>query len=454
MRVLTVLAAVAFPVLACECRHLSVCELIQMPTVFIGEVIDGGVTSIRDDPWNSNVKHVRFRVLENFRGLPADAQAVDVELTPTAGMCAPIPYFPGRKYLVVPGKRDGKYTDGACFQGRDIETAQDEVRQVREYFAGKMSVNVQGRVAASRASDLVDFLLDSGESKPLAGIVITATRNGKVFSTVTDSEGRYHLPLPSAGVYRVSPESKTYALNPNPDYERPLQISIPQGGCAIRNFGLMVDNTISGSVRDEKGQPLSEGRVGLIDLDRPAKPDHHVWFADAYIDNHRKGDTTFSFENVPIGRYLLVFNPDGPHSGTLIGDLPYESTYYPLNAQRIEAKRIDITSGGTHLTGMDLTIGRKVEFRKVSVHVQFPDGSPMKTAEVECVALPNEQDDFPLTFHKTVLETNGTVEFSVPANRKLKIEVRDWYGRDLKKPYSSTHEAGSMTITQEFVVVP
>ena len=131
MRVLTALAAIALPVLACECRRLSVCELIQMPTVFIGEVIDGGVTSIRDDPWHSNVNHVRFRVLENFRGLPPKAQTVDVELTPTSGMCAPIPYFPGRRYLVIPRKREGKYTDGVCFQGRDIETAQDEVRQLR-----------------------------------------------------------------------------------------------------------------------------------------------------------------------------------------------------------------------------------------------------------------------------------------------------------------------------------
>jgi hypothetical protein len=425
-----------------------------MPTVFIGEVIDGGVTSIRDDPWHSNVNHVRFRVLENFRGLPAKVQTVDVELTPTAGMCAPIPYFPGRKYLVIPGKRDGRYTDSVCFQGRDVETAQDEVRQVREYFAGKMPVNVHGRVAVSRASDLVDFLLDSGESKPLEGIAITATRNGKSFSTTTDSEGRYRLPLPSAGVYRVSPESKTYALNPNPNYETPLQISVPAGGCAIRNFGLMVDNTISGSVRDETGQPLPNGRVGLIDLDRPSKPDNHAWFAAEYIDNYRKGDTTFSFENVPIGRYLLVFNPAGPSSDTLIGDLPYESTYYPLNAQRADAKEIDVTSGGTHLTGMDLTVGKKVEFREVSVHVQFPDGSPMKTAEVECTALPNDQDGFPLTFQKVALETNGTVQFSVPANRRLKIEVKDWYGRDLKKPYTSTHEAASMPITQKFVVEP
>ncbi len=157
---------------------------------------------------------------------------------------------------------------------------------------------------------------------------------------------------------------------------------------------------------------------------------------------------------MPIGRYLLVFNPDGPHSGTLIGDLPYESTYYPLNARRTEAKIINVTAGGTHLTRMDLTIGKTVEFREVSVHVHFPDGSPMKTAAVECIALPIEQNGFPLNFHQVALETNGTVHFSVPANRKLKIEIKDWYGRDLRKPYTSTHEASSSPITQEFVVVP
>jgi hypothetical protein len=36
----------------------------------------------------------------------------------------------------------------------------------------------------------------------------------------------------------------------------------------------------------------------------------------------------------------------------------------------------------------------------------------------------------------------------------LRIEVRDWYGRDLKGVYASTHEPGRATITQEFIVTP
>src|SRR5579862_2596392 len=126
MRILSTLAVIALPVLACECHHLTVCELIQLPTIFIGEVIDGGVASVREDPYYSNADHVRFKVLESFRGLPSGTQTVDVQLTPTLGMCAPIPYYPGRKYLVVPSKRDGKFSDSVCFQGRDVETAADD----------------------------------------------------------------------------------------------------------------------------------------------------------------------------------------------------------------------------------------------------------------------------------------------------------------------------------------
>src|SRR5258708_20143292 len=110
-----VLAALfAYPLFACSCRHLTVCELIHRPIVFIGEVIEGGV-DLKDDPWQSSPSHVRFKVLENFRGLPASTRTVDVEVSLWAGMCSPNPYYPGRPYLVVPGERDGKLSDGISF---------------------------------------------------------------------------------------------------------------------------------------------------------------------------------------------------------------------------------------------------------------------------------------------------------------------------------------------------
>src|SRR6185437_6797615 len=149
------------------------------PTIFIGEVIEGGVTSIQDDPWYANVDHVRFRVLENFRGLPAGARTVDVRLMHLFGMCSPIPYYPGKRYLVVPDRRNGKFYDGPCFGGEDVETAADDIRQVRQYFAGKMPIRAQGRVATSDDSTMVDFLIRVGEAKPLVGVTVSTSPRGK-----------------------------------------------------------------------------------------------------------------------------------------------------------------------------------------------------------------------------------------------------------------------------------
>ena len=445
MRIIATLAAISFPVLACECHHLTVCELIQLPTIFIGEVIDGGVASVRDDPWYSNVDHVRFKVVESFRGLPSGTQTVDVQLTPTLGMCAPIPYYPGRKYLVVPSKRDGKFSDSVCFQGRDVEGAAEDVRQVREYFAGKMPLNVHGQVAAADDSSLVDFLLNMGEAKPLAGVTISTTRNGQTFSAVTNAEGKYTLALPASGDYTVRAALDPYVSEPE-------EISVARRGCAIQDFGMTVDNTISGTVRDDNGLPVKNARVGLIDLDRPqSDPDGHAWLDDAYTE---QAGMTFLFESVPIGRYLLVFNPDGPRSGGLF-DLPLESTYYPLNSTRTNARTVEVKSGGVHLTGMDLIAGKRVEFRQVVVRVRFPDGTPMKTAEIHCTALPHEDAGFPCTIQRAPLVSeNGSAKFLAPVNRTLQIEVKDRYGRNLTKTYTAIHQPGASTVTQEFVVTP
>ena len=72
VRLLIAYSTVALPVLACSCRELTVCELMINPTLFIGEVVDGGITSLRQDPWNTYINYARFTVLESFRGLPRE----------------------------------------------------------------------------------------------------------------------------------------------------------------------------------------------------------------------------------------------------------------------------------------------------------------------------------------------------------------------------------------------
>jgi hypothetical protein len=78
LRVSMLCFATAFPALACSCRQAPICNLIDRPVVFIGEVVTGGVASIRDDPWYSKGGVATFRVLESFRGLPKGAKTVDV----------------------------------------------------------------------------------------------------------------------------------------------------------------------------------------------------------------------------------------------------------------------------------------------------------------------------------------------------------------------------------------
>lgn len=120
----------------CECSDYTVSELVRQPIIFIGEVVDGGITSTGEDPWRAAVDHVRFKVTEHYRGLPRTVQTVDLVLLHWPGMCAPIPYYVGKKYLVVPSKREKLLTDGPCLQGRDVERYSELVSEVRNHFKG------------------------------------------------------------------------------------------------------------------------------------------------------------------------------------------------------------------------------------------------------------------------------------------------------------------------------
>ena len=113
-----------------------------------------------------------------------------------------------------------------------------------------------------------------------------------------------------------------------------------------------------------------------------------------------------------------------------------------------------MTQPNTQLTNRDLIIGQPVSFRPVVVRIRFPDGAPMSWAVVRATGDAPE-GDLPWTFSQVAsVNGKGVVRFKAPANRKLRIEVRDWYGRDLKKAYIATYEVGLEPIEREFVVEP
>jgi len=457
MRAPAIFALLAVPVFGCECEKLTECDVLHSLVIFVGEVISGGVTSLRDDPWYyRHPKPVRFKVVEIFKGLPKETKIVEMNVGPTDGMCSPNPYFPGRTYLVVPSFDNDKLFDGHCFSGRDIREAADMVQYLRDYFAGKLQLNIHGQVAVAHEWDLVEYERRIGEAKPLSGVRVWTSKGGRTYSTMTDREGRYRLMVPSGGSYDVNATLSAYESDQG-------KVTVEGEGCTVRDFALHSGSTISGLVLDKKGRALSHAEVGLIDLSRPGTgprldptqgPELNAWLKKTYIEEDRR----FVFRNVPIGKYLLVFNPAGPRA-EWPSDLPLESTYYPHGTSRREAQTIEVTRTNVHLTAKNLIIGKPVKFRPVEVSVRFPDGARMKTAVVHAEEEPIEEGGVPWTFAEAVSTPgpggkDGVFRFNVPANRKLRIYISDWHGRDLKKKYESTYTAGTAAIQQVFVIVP
>jgi hypothetical protein len=434
--------ALGVPLAACSCIELGFDALVQNRVIFIGEVIEGGIQSTREDPWYSESTHVRFRVLERFRGVKADTETLDMQVAPPFGMCSPNPYHLGKRYLVVPGELNGKLFDGICFTGRDVDRAADLVQDVREYFAGSKPAKIEGQAAIGR-SGLIDFLLYMGEARPAEGARIIAVQGRRTYSTTADARGRYKLLLPSGGKYTVRAEMPLHQA------EDPVVIEIKDKGSAVIDFAFSINNTISGRVLDPEGHPVRSARVGLIDIDHEQPKGAHPWLDDAYMENHG----LFEFKNVPMGRYLLVFNPEGPQTGSEF-KLPFESTYYPLVSSRADAKIIPVNSDNVHWTGMDIIIGKRVEFREAIVTVKYPDGQTMRTADVHFTGLPLQPGQDVWAQRRPFLSTMDSVRLFVPADRTIRIEVKDAYGRDLGAIHSSTHEAGEAPIRQDFVIQP
>lgn len=438
MRTSTLVFVLCARLFACDCTKLSVCYIVdQAPVIFIGEVIDGGVASLAEDPWYSDAKHARFRVIEAFRGLSPDTKTVDVELRLWAGMCSPIPYYPGKRYLVTPSQQnDGRLVDGSCFSGEDIENAAERVRYIRDYFNGKMPANVHGRAVTARDTDagFVDYLVRTGETKLLEGVRVTAAKGSDVYSTVTDASGKYFLPLPGPGSYSVR------ALLPPFKARQPTELSVSANGCVILNFGLRVDNTISGKVVNQKGEYVEYAQVSLVDIEsRSGKP---------LARSRVVGEGQFRFEHVPPGRYLIAINPEGPNS-----DFPFETTYYPLASTRESAKIVEINGNYAQVSGLNLILGPKVvlAFRQISIKVVFEDGTLMKTAFVSCSALAAG----PVPGRNPCSRSNAalprdTFKFEAPANVPVRIEVVDRYGRELGATYAAEFPAGSTPISHEF----
>lgn len=444
MRSLLFLVACA-AAFGCQCRSFSVCSVIQRETVFIGEVIEGGVDSLREDPWYAGRRVVRFRILENLRGLPKASPTVDLEILSPGGMCSPVPYRQGRRYLVSPARVAGQLTEQGCYSGVELKWLGPDLEMVREYFSGKMPTHLRGRVLASRESGALSYVDDGTE--PLSGVRVIARSGKSSHTAATGADGRYRLKVP-AGVYQLSATRASYPLA-----EAQRQLTVAQGGCSGLDLGMVTGSTISGRVLDADGKPLPRSQAGLI-ARRDRAWDASTWRSSpaVYVASAAPEDGRFRFADVPVGEYLLVFNPDGPQADR-VGEPPRARTYYPGGSSWANAKPIAVRRPGIRLTGMDLLAGPPVEQRTVSVRAEFPDGEHYRNAVVRCVGYAPAGGDLPIA-KRDILGNDRESTFTMPADRRIEIKITDWHGREMKAEYRRVYPPGAAPIVEKFVIQP
>lgn len=444
MRDLSFLVAFAGCALGCECVKPTACSLLEREILFVGEVISGGVDSLRENPWYAKHRVVRFRVLENFRGLPQGALTADVEIVPPEGMCAPVPYFQGRRYLVSPLRVNGALFELMCYSSVELSKLGTDLDVLREYFSGKMPTHLRGRVFASRESD-VNYI--EADRQPLPGVRVVAKSGKSRHTAVTGADGRYRLKVP-AGDYQLNAKLASYPL-----WEGEAEVTVEQGGCADFDLSMGSGSTISGRVLDAGGKPVPGAQAGLIAWRDRAWDATTLRSSPAiYVASAAPEDGRFRFADVPLGEYLLVFNPDGPQSDR-VADRPRARTYYPAGSSLANAKPIAVRRPGVRLTGLDLVAGPPVEQRTVSVRAEFPDGQPYGTAVVHCVGYATDGGDLPLARQKSPW-TNREVTFAMPADRRIEITIKDGHGRDMKAEYRRVHPPGAAPIVEKFVIQP
>jgi hypothetical protein len=97
--------------------------------------------------------------------------------------------------------------------------------------------------------------LSEGEAKALKDVRVSTTRGGKIPSAMSDAQGKYRLLLPSRGTYDLRASLEAYKTQAE-------KVSIGDSGCEFQDFGLTIDNTISGHVWDDKGQPIDSPASG------------------------------------------------------------------------------------------------------------------------------------------------------------------------------------------------
>ena len=311
---------------ACDCVFGGgvVCEdFWKAKAVFLGTVIESKRVIHKQDGHEWHQRLVRLSVDEAFTGV--EGPQVEI-LTGLGDSDCGYGFRNTQQYLVYAYEtQDGQLQTSICTRTRHVSNAAEDLAYARGLAkakpVGKLTVQV---VRFDRDKDGV------GSQTALAGISVKIKGPETELNRTTDKNGTIVVSDLTAGDYEVS-AAVPHGLT---DRGAPKKIKLAERGCGLVHLSLVVDGRLNGRVVSANGLPVPGAEIFLIAADSEKYRGH---WAASYSDE--KGN--YSFDRIPVGRYVLIIRFDGMTSQ----NRPFPTLYYPGVPDRAEAKVFTIDEG-------------------------------------------------------------------------------------------------------------
>jgi hypothetical protein len=387
--------------------------------------------------------HVRFSVLEVFKGSPAREITIAVYDIDT------LPFKLGAEYLIFtftsPSPNDPQqlYTGLRIFNGDQyVGTDSHEITDPQDpdlllLRSPSQNVRVYGQFTGSGTSSL----------DPSQAIVTLTGGDGQSHSWTTSPDDKFNFTFNDVppGIYTVTafvPSGLTVESNQGRYFDfyahnkdragigpPPLTptgaipkineeiISVAPKGCWPVYFTVVphYDNRIRGRVTDTSGQPLSGIDVTLVqrgDWETEAEPGYIQYMQSGRIQK-TASDGTYSFDDLTPGDYSIVIYPVAPSEKS-----PYLPVFYPAKSSLSDATVLHLTTTAT-LDNINLVRPAALPLATIHIRVLRKDGSPIENALIKISDAAPVKIEIP--FISGITDTSGRADLHLLATHEYTL---------------------------------
>jgi hypothetical protein len=251
--------------------------------------------------------------------------------------------------------------------------------KVLDEIRGVLRGAPQPRIAGTVREQSWGLSFDPGAGRPLSGIVVlAASKDGRQFETRTDAEGYFRFDELPAGTYTLRPilskKVVLYDMGFTGEEGGKKYLQVDDGLCGrVLRFVAQEAGRIVGSIRREKGDwGFGKPLMYLYRIDPESK---HSAFAAALLvpsdvslsETGAENLIRFSFNNVPVGSYVLSISNIDPSGEP-------ETIYYPGVSAIQDAGPLNVSTDTETEVVINLPSLRE---RRIYGRTTLPDGTPV-----------------------------------------------------------------------------